>query len=130
MEDHEEIEEYSSSNMPILVSRGTFIPGTTDGSDTGARYSTKHHRVDVNEDLLNRQIQGYGWVSPERVKNVVWSFLKKYGSKKLKSQDDNLKLSQQDLHTIYLGDPERRRYYTVKLDQDNEVYSLEKKFVV
>ena len=29
MEDHEEMEEDSSSNVPMLASRGTFIPGVT-----------------------------------------------------------------------------------------------------
>ena len=50
---------------------------------------------------------------------VVWSFLKKYGSKKLKSEDDDLKLVQQVLSTICLTDPDRRRYCTVNLGKDN-----------
>ena len=48
--------------------------------------------VKVSEDVLNRQIQHYGLVSPERVKNVVWCFFKKYGSKKIKDQDDKSKI--------------------------------------
>ena len=77
MEDHEELEEDSSSNVSMLVSHGTFIVDTQDGTVTV--------------------------VSPERAKNVVWSFFKKYGSKKLKSQDDNLKLAQQSFFTICLA---------------------------
>jgi len=49
--------------------------------------------VSVSEDLLNRQIQDYGLVSPERATKFVWCFFKKYGSKKLKGQDDNLRSS-------------------------------------
>ena len=32
MEDHEEMEEDSSSNVSMLASRGTFIPDTKDGT--------------------------------------------------------------------------------------------------
>jgi hypothetical protein len=84
MQDHIEMEEDSSSNVSILEPHGTFMVDIQDGMVSGVRYSTKCHRVVVNvsEDLLNRLIQDYRLVSPERVKNVVWSFFKKYGSKK------------------------------------------------
>jgi hypothetical protein len=80
--------------------------------------------VNVSEDLLNRQIQDYGLVSPERAKNFVWSFFKKYGSKKLQGEDVNLKLSQQALCTICLADQTRRRHCTVKWGKDNSPSSL------
>ena len=38
---------------------------------------------------MNRHIQDYGLVSPERTKNLVWYFFKKYGTKKLNRQNDN-----------------------------------------
>ena len=87
MEDNEEMEKDSSSNVSILTPRGTCIPVTQDGTVTGTRHSSRRHRsvVNVSEDLLNRQIQDYWLVSPERAKNVVWSLFKKYGSKKIKS---------------------------------------------
>ena len=92
MEDHEEMEEDSTSNMQMLAAGGTFITGTSDGTVTQARDSAKRRRADVNvsENLRNQQIQDYGLVSPERAKNVLWCFFKKDGSKKLKGQDDNL----------------------------------------
>ena len=67
-----------------------------------ARNGAKRQRdvVKVFEDVLNRQIQDYGLVSPERAKNVVWCFFRKFGSKPLKGQDDNLRLAQQVLCTI------------------------------
>jgi hypothetical protein len=99
IEDLVEMEEDSTSNVTMFAANGTFMEGTTDGTVTEARYQPKSQRIDVNvsEDLLNRQIQDYGLVSPERVKNVVRSFFKKYGSKKIQGVDVNLKLSQQDL---------------------------------
>ena len=114
---HEEMEECSTSNMQMLAARGTFIADTADGTVTQARDSAKRQRaaVNVSEDLLNRQIQDYGLVSPERAKNAVWCFFKKYGSKKLKGQDDTLKLAQQALCTICLADQARRLHCTVKL---------------
>ena len=95
MEDHVEMEEDSTSNVPMLAASGTLIAGTADGTVPEARHQAKRQRaaVNVSEDLLNRQIQDYGLVSPERAKNVVWSFFKKYGSKKLQGEDVNLKLS-------------------------------------
>ena len=71
--------------------------------------------MNVSEDLFNQQIQDYGLVSPERTKNAVRCFFKKYGSKKLKGQDYNLKLAQQALCTICLADQARRLHCTVKL---------------
>ena len=104
MQDHVEMEEDSTSNVPMLAASGTFIAGTADGTVTGARHQAKRQRaaVNVSEDLLNRQIQDYGLVSPERAKNVVWCFFKKYGSKNLQGVDVNLKLSQAALCTICL----------------------------
>ena len=80
--------------------------------------------MNVSEDLFNQQIQDYGLVSPERTKNAVRCFFKKYGSKKLKGQDYNLKLAQQALCTICLADQARRLYCTVKLGKDNSPSSL------
>jgi len=88
-------EEEMEDHAEMLAASGTFIAGTADGTVTGARHQAKRQRaaVNVSEDLLNRQIQDYGLVSPERAKNFVWSFFKKYGSKKLQGEDVNLKLS-------------------------------------
>jgi hypothetical protein len=79
---------------------------TVHGTVTEPRNSTKRHRPteNVSEDLLNRHIQVYGLVSPERTKNVVWYFFRKYNSKKLQGRDDNLKLTQYVLYTICLTD--------------------------
>ena len=41
MEDHVEMEEDSTSNVPMLAASGTFIPGTADGTVTGARHSSE-----------------------------------------------------------------------------------------
>jgi len=94
MEDDGEMEDDSSSNVSMLVSDGTFIVGTTDGTVTEVRQSRKRLRAaeNMSEDLLNRHIQDYGLVSPERAKNLVWYFFKKYGTKHLKRVDDNLNL--------------------------------------
>ena len=91
-----EMEEDSSSTVVMPAARGTFIADTTDGTVTEARNSAKLQRAteNVSEDLLNRQIHEYGLVSPERVKNLVWSYFKKYGSKNLTRGHDNLKLRQ------------------------------------
>jgi hypothetical protein len=66
MEDREEMEVESTSNVPILAAGGTFIPDTV---ITEVRHSTKRHRAcenselkNVSEDLLNRHIQDYGLV--------------------------------------------------------------------
>jgi hypothetical protein len=106
MEDHVEMEEDSTSNVPVLEVGGTFIVVTVHGTVTEPRNSTKRHRPteNVSEDLLNRHIQVYGLVSPERTKNVVWYFFRKYNSKKLQGRDDNLKLTQYVLYTICLTD--------------------------
>ena len=81
MQDHVEMEEDSTSNVPMLAASGTFIAGTADGTVTEARHQAKRQRaaVNVSEDLLNRQIQDYGLVSPERAKNVVWCFFRNTG---------------------------------------------------
>ena len=94
MEDREEMEVESTSNVPMLAAGGTFIAGTADTTVTEVRHSTKRHRAceNVSEDLLNRRIQDYGLVSPERAKNLVWYFFKKYGTKHLNRADDNLNL--------------------------------------
>jgi hypothetical protein len=126
MEDREEMEAESTSNVPMLAAGGTFIAGTADGTVSEARYSRKRHRTaeNMSEDLLNRHIQDYGLVSPERVKNLVWYFFKKYGTKQLNRQDDNLNLAQQALYTICLADQDRRRHCTVKLGKDNSPSSM------
>jgi hypothetical protein len=91
MEDPAEMEEDSTSNVSMLAADGAFIAGTADGTVTEARHSSKRHRAaeNMSEDLLNRHIQDYGLVSPERTKNLVWYFFKKYGTKKLNRQNDN-----------------------------------------
>jgi hypothetical protein len=63
-------------------------------------------------------------VSPERAKDAVWFFFKKFGSKKLNGQDALLKLAQQALCTICLADQQRRRHCTVKLGKDASPSSL------
>jgi hypothetical protein len=40
-----------------------------------------HTAENMSEDLLNRHNQDYGLVSPERTKNLVWYFFKKYGTR-------------------------------------------------
>jgi hypothetical protein len=119
MEDHVEMEEDSHGNVTILPTRGTFIAGTTAVTVTEVRHSTKRHRADenVSEDFLYRHIQDYGLVCPERAKNLVWYFFQKFGSKKFKGAEDNLKLSQQTLYTICLTEKVRRTYCTVKFCQ-------------
>ena len=128
MQDHVEMEEDSTSNVPMLAASGTFIAGTTDVTVkvTETRHHAKRQRaaVHVSEDLLNRQIQDYGLVSPERAKNVVWCFFKKYGSKNLQGVDVNLKLSQAALCTICLADQTRSLHCTVKMGKDNSPSSL------
>jgi len=76
MEDHVEMEQDSTSNVTMLATDGTFIPGMADGTVTEVSHSTKYHRSaeNMSEDLLNRLIQDYGLVSPERAKNLVWCF--------------------------------------------------------
>jgi hypothetical protein len=64
MEDHEEMEEDSTSNVSILAADGTFITDTSDATVTQARHS--------------------------RTKNLMWYFFKKYATKQLNRQDDNL----------------------------------------
>ena len=73
MEEEMEIEEGSSRTVAMPATRGTFIEGTTDGTVTEVRNSTKRQRTteNVSEDLLNRQIQDYGLVCPEWAKNLV-----------------------------------------------------------
>jgi len=41
MEDDTEMEDDSTSNVPMLESGGTFIAGTADGTVTEARHSSK-----------------------------------------------------------------------------------------
>ena len=74
----------------MLPARDTFIEGTGDGTVTESRHCTKRTAENMSEDLLNRQIQDYGLVSPERAKNLVWSYFKKYGSKNLSRQTSSL----------------------------------------
>jgi hypothetical protein len=54
MEDHEEMEEDSTSNVPMLAAAGTFIAGTADSTVTQARHSTKRYRAaeNMSEDLF------------------------------------------------------------------------------
>ena len=54
----------------------------------------------------------------------MWCFFRKFGSKPLKGQDDNLRLAQQALCTICLADQARRLHCTVKLGNDNSPSSL------
>jgi hypothetical protein len=124
--DYTEMEKDSTSNVPIVTTDGTFITGTPDVTVTESRYSTKRHRVteNVSDDLLNRHIQEYGLVSPERAKNVLWYFFRKYNHKKLQCRDDNLKLKQYALSTICMTDPTRRWNCTVKMGKDNSPSSL------
>jgi hypothetical protein len=126
MEEEMEIEEGSSRTVAMPAARGTFIAGTADGTVSEARNSQKRQRttVNVSEDLLNRQIHEYGLVSPERAKNLVWSYFKKYGRKNLTRGHENLKLQQQALCTICLGDQDRRRHSTVQLGKDNSPSSM------
>ena len=95
MEEEMEVEEGSSRTVAMPATRGTFIAGTADGTVTEARNSQKHQRAAVNvcEDLLNRQIQDYGLVTPERAKNLVWSYFKKYGSKNLTRGHSDMTIS-------------------------------------
>jgi len=69
-------------------------------------------------------MQDYGLVCPERAKNLVWSYFKKYGRKNLTRGHDNLKLQHQTLCTICLGDQDRRLHSTVLLGKDNSPSSL------
>jgi len=89
------MEEDSSSTVAMPAARGTFIVGTADGTVTEASHSQKRQRtaVNVSEDLLNRQIQDYGLFCPERVKNLVWSYFKKYGSKNLTRGHSDMTIS-------------------------------------
>jgi hypothetical protein len=41
MEDHEEMEEDPTSNVPMITTNGAFIVGTTDDTVTQSRNSTK-----------------------------------------------------------------------------------------
>ncbi len=125
-----EMEAESTSNVPMLAAGGTFIPGTADTTVTEVRHSTKRHRAceNVSEDLLNRHIQDYGLFCPERAKNLVWCFFQKYGSKNLKSVEDNLKFSQQTLCTICLEIQFHEKiqvYY--KFHSENNVFENGKK---
>ena len=104
----------------MVTGQWTFIVDTGDGTDREAGDSSKHKRtvVKVTEDLLmNRQIIESGLCVGHsgRSKTVVWYFLKKYGSKKVKDKDDNLKLPHHVLSMMCLvhADQERRLYYTV-----------------
>jgi hypothetical protein len=126
MEEEMEIEEGSNRTVSMPAARGTFMAGTADGTVSEGRNSQKRQStpVNVSEDLLNRQIHEYGLVSPERAKNLVWSYLKKYGRKNLTRGHENLKLQQQYLSTICLGDQDRRRHSTVQLGKDNSPSSM------
>ena len=73
---------------------------------------------------MNRHIQESGLVSPERAKNVVWCFFRKYNCKKLQGRDDNLKLAEHPICMICLTDPTRHRHCTVKMGKDNSPSSL------
>ncbi len=67
---------------------------------------------------MNRQIQVHGLVFPERAKNNVWFFFRKYNPKKLEGPN-NLRLAQHALCTICLEDITRRRLCTVQMGKDN-----------
>ena len=72
MEEEIQMEEDSSSTVAMPAARGTFIPGTAGSTVTEARNSQNRqsNTENVSEDLLNRQIQDYGLVCPERAKNL------------------------------------------------------------
>ena len=112
-----QMQEDSSSTVAMPEARGTFIAGTAGSTVTETRNSQKRQRntENVSEDVLMRQIQDYGLVTPERAKNLVWSYFKKYGNKDLTRGHDNLKLQQHALCTICLADQPRRLQCTVKL---------------
>ena len=61
MEDREEMEAESTSNVTMLAAGGTFIAGTADTTVTEIRHCTKRRRACENEseDLLNRRIHDY-----------------------------------------------------------------------
>ena len=115
MEEDAEMGEDSTSRVSMRAAGGTFIAGTADAPVATAR-ATKRHRAseNVSEDLLNRQIQVHGLVSPERAKNNVWFFFRKYNPKKLEGPN-NLRLAQHALCTICLEDITRRRLCTVQM---------------
>ena len=56
MEDHVEMEEDSTGTVPMLPVRVTFIGGTTDGTVTEARYSTKRYRTETSSSIVKMTI--------------------------------------------------------------------------
>ena len=120
MEEDAEMGEDSTSRVSMRAAGGTFIAGTADAPVATARATKRRKNASehVSEDLLNRQIQVHGLVSPERAKNNVWFFFRKYNPKKLEGPN-NLRLAQHVLCTICLEDITRRRLCTVQMGKDN-----------
>ena len=85
----------------VLAAGGTFIAVTADGTVTEARQSSNRHRAaeNMSEDLLNRHIQDYGLVSPERTKNLVWYFFKKTNAYTITYNDGE---EEEDVHIAHL----------------------------
>jgi hypothetical protein len=120
MEEDAEMGEDSTSRVSMRAAVGTFIAGTADSPVATARATKRRKNASehVSEDLLNQQIQVHGLVSPERAKNNVWFFFRKYNPKKLEGPN-NLRLSEHALCTICLEDITRRRLCTVQMGKDN-----------
>ena len=120
MEEDAEMGEDSTSRVSMRAAGGTFIAGTADAPVATARATKRRKNASehVSEDLLNRQIQVHGLVSPERAKNNVWFFFRKYNPKKLEGPN-NLRLAQHALCSICLEDITRRRLCTVQMGKDN-----------
>jgi hypothetical protein len=57
IKDHVEMEEDSTSTVPMLPIHGTFIGGTVDGTVNEDTHSTKHHIATEN---MSEDIQDYG----------------------------------------------------------------------
>ena len=129
MEEVEEGEEDSISNVRMDAGRGTFIAGTGGATVAAVRVaSKKKNAVMVKEDILYKRISEYGLVSPARSYNPVWCFFKKYGCKKHQDHlgDHNLQLSTQVIFMLCYQheDKARVQHATVKLGKDNSPSSL------
>ena len=73
MEEVEEGEEDSISNVCMDGGQGTFIPDTVDPTVAAVRSVSKTtNTVMVKEDILYKRISEYGLVSPALSHNPVW----------------------------------------------------------